>query len=73
MVLMMQDVASQDAGKLLGLTNTCGTLVGMLGNLVTGRLASTHGYSCVFGITVLLYAASALTWALFAKGAPLSV
>lgn len=73
MRLPTQDVASKDAGKLLGLTNTCGTMVGILGNLVTGRLASSHGYTCVFVITVLLYATSALTWALFAKGASLSV
>jgi nitrate/nitrite transporter NarK len=67
-----QDVANKDAGKLLGLTNTCGTLVGVVGNVATGRLAaSRHGYTAVFGITSALYAASAVTWLLFMKGQPI--
>ena len=72
--LTLQDVANRDAGKLLGLTNTCGTLVGVVGNVATGRLAaSQHGYTAVFGITSALYAASALTWLLFMKGQPIRV
>jgi hypothetical protein len=71
-LMRYQDVANKDAGKLLGLTNTCGTLVGVVGNVATGRLAaSRHGYTAVFGITSALYATSAVTWLLFMKGQPI--
>jgi sugar phosphate permease len=71
---VLQDVAPADAGKLLGLTNSCGTLVGIGANLVTGALAgSPWGYSGVFALTAVLYLVSCLTWNAFMKGAPLSL
>jgi hypothetical protein len=67
----VQDVAPADAGKVLGVTNTCGTLAGLGGNLVTGALAGgAGGYAAVFGLAAALYGASALTWLAFARGAP---
>ncbi len=70
-LLHLQDVASTDAGKLLGLTNSCSTAVGILGNLVTGQLAGMeHGYGIMFTITAVLYFASFCTWNLFMRGAP---
>ena len=42
----VQDVAPGDAGLVLAITNTCGTLVGIVGNLLTGYLAaSAYGYA----------------------------
>ncbi|KAK9865285.1 hypothetical protein WJX84_009778 [Apatococcus fuscideae] len=67
----LQDVASADAGKLLGLTNSASTSVGIIGNLITGQLAGMHhGYSIMFAITAMLYFGSFCTWNLFMKGAP---
>ena len=67
----MQDVANADAGKLLGLTNSSSTAVGIVGNLVTGQMAGMeHGYSIIFAITAALYFGSFITWNLFMKGAP---
>lgn len=67
----MQDVANADAGKLLGLTNSSSTAVGIIGNLVTGQMAGVeHGYGIIFAITAALYFGSFITWNLFMKGAP---
>ena len=64
-----QDVAPEDAGKVLGLTNSSGTVMGVLANIVAGKLASMHnGYALLFASAIALYLCSALTWALFAKG-----
>ena len=64
-----QDVAPRDAGKVLGLTNTCGTAFGIVGNLVAGRLAAAqNGYALLFASIAALYVVAALTWVLFAKG-----
>ena len=69
-----QDVAPADAGKLLGLTNSCGTLMGIGANLAAGALAgSPWGYGGVFALTAGLYLASCVTWNAFMKGAPLSL
>lgn len=66
---MRQDVAPDDAGKVLGLTNSCGTAVGVLANMVAGRLAAApNGYALLFGSMACLYLFSALVWAIFAKG-----
>ncbi|KAK9843624.1 hypothetical protein WJX84_006573 [Apatococcus fuscideae] len=67
----LQDVANADAGKLLGLTNSSSTAVGIIGNLVTGQMAGIeHGYGIIFAITAALYFGSFITWNLFMKGAP---
>lgn len=42
----VQDVAPTNAGLVLAVTNTCGTLVGIGGNLATGHLAASRwGYA----------------------------
>lgn len=42
----VQDVAPSSAGLVLAVTNSCGTLVGIGGNLVTGHLAASRwGYA----------------------------
>lgn len=42
----VQDVAPRSAGLVLAITNTCGTLVGIAGNLLTGYLAASRwGYA----------------------------
>ncbi|KAK9806084.1 hypothetical protein WJX72_000485 [[Myrmecia] bisecta] len=66
----VQDVAPADAGKLLGITNTCGTAVGIVGNLATGRLAaSSWGYTAVFGLTAAVYLSAFILWNLTMHGA----
>ncbi|KAK9787869.1 hypothetical protein WJX73_001410 [Symbiochloris irregularis] len=65
----IQDVAPADAGKVLGLTNSCGTVAGVLANVVAGRLAAVHnGYALLFASIVGLYLISAVTWGIFANG-----
>lgn len=64
-----QDVAPVDAGKVLGLTNSCGTVVGVLANIVAGRLAAAHnGYALLFGSMAVLYLIATFTWLALAKG-----
>ena len=66
---MCQDVAAKDAGKVLGLTNACGTAVGVLANIVAGKLAALqNGYALLFGSMAGLYLLAACTWVAFAKG-----
>ena len=65
----MQDVAPDDAGKLLGLTNSCGTAAGLVANLLTGVFVGRpQGYAFVFGSCVALYLAAGMVWLVFAKG-----
>ncbi|PNW88294.1 hypothetical protein CHLRE_01g023000v5 [Chlamydomonas reinhardtii] len=59
----VQDVASADAGALLGLTNTASILGGIAGNIATGLLLqATGGYEGVFLAAACLYG---LSWAVF--------
>ncbi|EIE20601.1 major facilitator superfamily transporter [Coccomyxa subellipsoidea C-169] len=70
----VQEVAPSDAGKLLGLSNSASTLVGMAGNVVTGGMAaSSWGYSGLFAVTAVLYTGSCLTWNACMKGQPLNL
>ena len=65
----MQDVAPQDAGKLLGITNTCGTLVGIFGNIMTGNIAASQwGYPAVFALISGAYLSSFLVWRIWVNG-----
>ena len=59
-------MAPEDAGALLGITNSFSTLAGIAANLAAGALASTsYGYQAVFGLTALLYLMCFLTWNIF--------
>ena len=65
----MQDVAPENAGKLLGITNTCGTAVGILGNILTGNIAASQGgYSAVFALIGACYISSFAVWHFFVNG-----
>ncbi len=64
-----QDVAPRDAGLVLGITNTCGTVLGIAGNIITGYLAgSPLGYQGVWGLTVALHVLATVLWNLGARG-----
>jgi len=63
------DIAPRYAGALMGLSNTAGTLPGVIGVAVTGYiLAATGSWPLVLGIAAGLYVAGAVTWLLFATG-----
>ena len=64
-------MAPQDAGKLLGLTNSCATLAGIAANLLAGRLgARAGGFGTMLGLTASLYLTSFATFCAFARGQP---
>lgn len=64
-------MAPQDAGKLLGLTNSCATLTGIAANLLAGRLgARAGGFGTMLGLTASLYLTSFATFCAFARGQP---
>ena len=66
---MVQDVAPENAGKLLGITNTCGTAVGILGNILTGNIAASQGgYSAVFAVIGACYISSFVVWHIWING-----
>jgi ACS family sodium-dependent inorganic phosphate cotransporter len=66
------DIAPRYAGALMGLSNTAGTLPGVIGVTVTGYLLdSTGSWALVFGIAAALYVAGTVVWRAFAKGEPL--
>jgi ACS family sodium-dependent inorganic phosphate cotransporter len=66
------DIAPRYAGALMGLSNTAGTLPGVIGVTVTGYiLEATGSWALVFGIAAGLYIAGTIVWLLFAKAEPL--
>lgn len=68
----VQDIASNDAGVILALTNSCSIAAGILGNVVTGHLAaSAFGFRAVFALTAGLYVLSSITWFIGATGRPI--
>ena len=65
----VQEVAPRDAGLVLGITNTAGTLTGLVGNLATGHLAAgSLGFAAVFAATSAIHLTGAAVWLLFARG-----
>lgn len=65
----VQDVAPRSAGLVLAITNTCGTLVGIAGNLLTGYMAASRwGYAGIFALTAVLQAVSGAAWLAGAHG-----
>jgi ACS family sodium-dependent inorganic phosphate cotransporter len=66
------DIAPRYAGALMGLSNTAGTMPGVIGVTVTGYiLDATGSWALVFGIAAGLYLAGTVVWLIFAKGEPL--
>ena len=73
-VSFAQDVAADNAGSLLGLTNSCATAVGIAANLAAGALGGSRwGFSGVFALTAALYLGSCLTWHACMRGEPLAL
>ena len=65
----VQDIAPQDAGKIVSITNTASITMGILGNVVTGFiLEKTGDYRFVFVLTAAIYLSSFFTWVAFMKG-----
>lgn len=65
----VQDVAPARAGALLGLTNTCGVVAGIVANLFVGRVLDSGGsFAAVFYATAGIYLSSFLVWMLFMRG-----
>ena len=59
----VQHFFADRAGALLGVTNSCGIVVGMVANLAMGwTLTATGSYQSMFAITAVLYASSWLLW-----------
>jgi ACS family sodium-dependent inorganic phosphate cotransporter len=63
------DIGPRYAGVLLGITNTAGTLPGIIGVTVTGFiLDATGSWQLVFLIAAGIYVFGTIVWNLFATG-----
>jgi ACS family sodium-dependent inorganic phosphate cotransporter len=63
------DIAPRHAGVLMGLTNTAGTLPGIIGVTVTGLiLEMTGSWSLVFGVSAGFYLFGLVIWLMFSTG-----
>lgn len=63
------DIAPRYAGALMGLSNTAGTLPGVIGVAVTGYiLEATGSWALVLGIAAGLYVVGAVVWLILATG-----
>ncbi len=63
------DIGPRYAGALMGLSNTAGTLPGVIGVAATGYiLEATGSWVMVFGIAAGLYVFGAIVWLVFATG-----
>jgi len=70
----MIDVAPRNAGQMMGLSNTFGTIPGIVGNIVTGSILSVTGsWAMVFGIAVLAYLVGAVLFLVMATAAPIDM
>jgi len=63
------DIGPRYAGALMGLSNTAGTLPGVIGVTVTGYiLEATGSWALVLGIAAGLYVAGGIVWLRFSTG-----
>ena len=63
------DIAPKHAGVLMGITNTVGTVPGVVGVALTGWLVDTTGsYDSVFVMVASVNLVGTVVWLLFAKG-----
>eukprot|EP00873_Tetraselmis_striata_P034628 jgi/Tetstr1/454892/TSEL_041756.t1 len=70
----LQDVAPSDAGKIIGITNSFGILIGVAGNVLTGIvLERTNDYRAIFFLTALFYTSSFAAWACVMRGQRLRI
>ena len=65
------DIAPRYADVLMGITNTAGTIPGVVGVAVTGWLVDTSGtYTAAFVLAACVNVAGAFVWLLFATAKP---
>lgn len=65
----VQHFFAEQAGSVLGVTNSCGIVVGMLANLAMGwTVSATGSYQMMFAATAVLYASSWFAWMLALHG-----
>jgi ACS family sodium-dependent inorganic phosphate cotransporter len=63
------DVAPRYAGVLLGITNTAGTIPGIIGVFITGYLVEQTGsFDVAFALASGIFIFGAVVFLLFAKG-----
>ncbi len=63
------DIAPRYADVLMGVTNTFGTLPGIIGVAVTGALVDATGtYAAAFALTAAVNVAGTIVWLLYATG-----
>ena len=68
----LQDVAPSASGSILGITNTVGVFVGILGNRLTGALVSQTGsFKSVFVLCAALYLSGMAVFCSLVSGRPL--
>ena len=64
----VQTFGAERAGSILGFTNSCGIVSGMLANWVLARtVEQTGSYASYFGMTVAVCASSWVIWILFLR------
>ena len=65
----VQDVSGDRAGSVLALTNLCGILMGIAGNILSGYLMEfTGSFSPMFCITGAMFISSGVAWSVLMKG-----
>jgi MFS transporter, ACS family, solute carrier family 17 (sodium-dependent inorganic phosphate cotransporter), other len=63
------DIAPRHAGILMGITNTAGTVPGVVGVVITGWLVETTGaYTHAFVLSAAISIVGAVVWLAFATG-----
>jgi ACS family sodium-dependent inorganic phosphate cotransporter len=65
------DIAPRHADVLMGITNTAGTIPGVVGVAVTGWLVDASGtYTAAFVLAACVNVVGAIVWLLFATAKP---
>lgn len=65
----VQHCFASRAGSVLGVTNSCGIVVGMAANLAMGwTVSATGSYKPMFAATAIIYASSWIIWLLCLRG-----
>ncbi|NOR19343.1 MAG: MFS transporter [Xanthomonadales bacterium] len=63
------DIAPRHAGVIFGISNTAGTLPGIIGVALTGLIVETTGsYASAFYLTAAMYALGLVVWQLYSTG-----
>ena len=65
------DIAPNQSGLVLGISNTVATIPGIVGNIVTGYLINKTGsWDSVFALTIGFYVFGWIVYIAWAKGTP---